>query len=472
VAIDAWLPVGYGLPDGAFLRRALHGGVNWQLFALDGGGHALVVREPLAARWVAAHLIDAGALTTFTFGGGRFRELSSGPTHTLAPVAAARSPQTKSEALAFADAMRATREIDPHSSLHDAVYVERLSRLLPTYSLTAPIGDDVVLGTWLTGGVPVSVGASRRLRSLVGWMGEQHLVEVVARAGFSPPAAVAQTEQPGELAAAGPGLEVLPAGRFTLVGRPQLEAFFNEFIVDIVMRREQYGRLGIDFPGPIVLHGPPGCGKTFAVDRLVDFLGWPSFAIDATSIASPYIHETSRKIAEIFSRAKEHAPAVVVIDEMEAFLADRELGAAASHHRVEEVAEFLRWIPEARQHQVLVIAMTNRIEMIDPGLLRRGRFDHVVRVDMASEDEVRALLEKQIGELPHESTVNVTTAATRLAGRPLSDVAFVVREAARLAARLGKTAVDDVSFQAAVERALAARVDGPRRTIGFQVGQS
>lgn len=65
-----------------------------------------------------------------------------------------------------------------------------------------------------------------------------------------------------------------------------------------------------------------------------------------------------------------------------------------SHHRVEEVAEFLRRIPEAAKNEVLIVAMTNRVEMIDPAIMRRGRFDHVIKVDFASEKEVRALLDK------------------------------------------------------------------------------
>src|SRR3546814_16081302 len=72
----------------------------------------------------------------------------------------------------------------------------------------------------------------------------------------------------------------------------------------------------------------------------------------------------------------ENAPSVLVIDEMEAFLADREMG--SGHHRVEEVAEFLRRIPEAVKNEVLIIAMTNRIDMIDPAITRRGRFDHAI----------------------------------------------------------------------------------------------
>jgi cell division protease FtsH len=124
------------------------------------------------------------------------------------------------------------------------------------------------------------------------------------------------------------------------------------------MNRDRYKALGIDFPSAVILHGPPGTGKTFAVERLVDFLGWPSFQIDASSVASPYIHETSKKVAQVFEKAMENAPSVLVIDEMEAFLADREMG--SGHHRVEEVAEFLRRIPEAAKNEVLIIAMTNQ----------------------------------------------------------------------------------------------------------------
>lgn len=468
MTVDPWLPAGYELPDGASLKRGMHEGVEWQIFEVRGGGHALVVKESLASRWLAAGLIDAGALAAFTFGGERFRELSCGGGQALAPVVGGPSPRTKSEALAFADAMHSTREVDPQSALHDAIYVEKFSRLFPTYSLSASVTDDVVLGTWLTGGVPVSTGTFRRLRSLVGWMGEAHLLEVVSRAGF--PSAADR----------GPALAVGPAGapaviseagrpeRFTLAGRPQLESFLNEHVIDIVTHREKYQRLGVTFPAPIVLYGPPGCGKTFAVGRLVEFLGWPSFAIEASSVASPYIHETSRKVADVFTRAMEHAPAVLVIDEMEAFLADRERGGASGHHGVEEVAEFLRRIPEATQNEVLVIAMTNRIEMIDPAILRRGRFDHLVKVDMASEGEVSALLEKLIGELPREGTLQLVPLATRLVGRPLSDVTFVVREAARLAARAGKMAIDQLSLEQALESS-PAREPGERerRKIGF-----
>jgi cell division protease FtsH len=157
-----------------------------------------------------------------------------------------------------------------------------------------------------------------------------------------------------------------------------------------------------------------------------------------------------------------------VIDEMESFLSDREQGGGAGGHRVEEVAEFLRRIPEAVKGGVLIIGMTNRIEMIDPAILRRGRFDHVISVAMPTEDEVRALLESLVAKLPTAPGLQLGPVASRLAGRPLSDAAFVVREAGRLAARAGKGHVD----QDALDRAIATApirdpADAPRPRIGF-----
>jgi cell division protease FtsH len=147
----------------------------------------------------------------------------------------------------------------------------------------------------------------------------------------------------------------------------------------------------------------------------------------------PVHSRTSKKVAEVFDKAMQNSPSVLVIDEMEAFLADREMG--SGHHRVEEVAEFLRRIPEATKNDVLIIAMTNRVDMIDPAILRRGRFDHVINVDFASEGEVLSLLEKLLSTLPKEDDVDPKPLAKELAGRPLSDVTFVIREGARLAAR-------------------------------------
>lgn len=481
MAIDAWLPIGFALPDGARTRFGLFAGPQWQILQTQGEGRALVVDDALVQRWLDLGLIEDAEFDAFAFGDRVLRVMSCGPEQMLCPVGDSRSPDSKGEALAFAQALRATRAIDPHSPLQDALYVEKITRLLPTFGITSRTGDDVVLGYWLTGGANIPATSFRRLRQTMSWLPPEHLRDVVQAAGFAVaevmPASDGAQPASGEAGSATPESESpddrptarSPAQPFELAGRPELAAFFNEHIIDIVQHRDRYKALGIGFPSAIILHGPPGCGKTFAVERLIEYLGWPSFQIDASSVASPYIHETSKKVAQVFDKAMESAPSVLVIDEMEAFLADREMGVGASHHRVEEVAEFLRRIPEAVKKEVLIVAMTNRIDMIDPAIQRRGRFDHVISVGFASQIEVQSLLDKLLSVLPKATDVDSTPLAHALAGRPLSDVAFVVREGARLAARAGKDRVDQASLLAALRTAPAREREGKAdtRRIGF-----
>ena len=479
MALDAWLPIGFKLPDGAKVRTVLFAGVDWQIYETMGCGRALVVLDTLAQHWLDARLIENGTFNAAQFGDRQLRSISSAPSQTLCPVGEGKSPDNKSDALSFALALKATRDIDAESPLQDALYVEKITRLLPTYSISSSTGDDVVLGYWLTGGTNIPATSFRRLRQSMSWLGAGHLKDVVQAAGFEVAEIIPLDHEPKSLtekSEAAPVIEQVdqlkravpePNKVFELAGRPELATFFNEHIVDIILHRDRYKALGIEFPSAVILHGPPGCGKTFAVDRLVDFLGWPSFQIDASSVASPYIHETSKKVAQVFDKAMENAPSVLVIDEMEAFLADREMG--SGHHRVEEVAEFLRRIPEAVKNDVLIIAMTNRIDMIDPAIQRRGRFDHVIKVDFASEVEVQSLLDKLLSSLPKESDVDAKPLAKELAGRPLSDVSFVVREGARLAARSGKEKLDQASLLAALKATPAREREGgeTKRRIGF-----
>lgn len=484
--VESWFPIGFELPDGARCGRVLHGCGNWLIVETQGNGNALIAKADLISKWVDSGLIEGGAFLEFAFGPETFREVSCGPNQVLAPLADSSSPENKNDAMAFAIALKATRDIDPETPLQDAIYVEKFSRLLPTYSITSHTEDDIVLGYWLTGGARVSAKSFRRLRQMLSWMSAKNLRDVVVTAGFEvmevmpldtpQPTTSEQQPQDGkhEEQAKKQTTENDPPQKlnsafkpFELSGRPELEAFFNEHIIDIIRNKERYKALGVGFPAAIVLHGPPGCGKTFAVEQLVEYLGWPSFQIDASSVASPYIHETSKKVAEVFEKAMQSAPSVLVIDEMEAFLADRSADAGSSHHRVEEVAEFLRRIPEATQNEVLIVAMTNRIDMIDSAIMRRGRFDHVIKVDYASADEVLSLINKLLETLPKDKTVDAAPLAKKLAGRPLSDVSFVIREGARLAARAGENQLRQEYLLAALEDAPSRIEDGSSRHIGF-----
>jgi cell division protease FtsH len=484
---ERWFPMKYELPDGARLGTLFASDDDWQIYRVDRRTKALAARMPLAAKWVSSGLLADSVLQPFSFGKVKYVAIGSGADQQLAPVRACTSPETKADALAFAVSLRESRRIVKDVPLHDAIYVERFSRLLPTWTISEILDDSDLLGRWLTGGVAVSASCFRRLSSLLGWMEKADVVEVVAAAGFSVPgeAGGLRTRTRRESrddfqdnAKTGSRRKeqkerekgVLPGGgeqMFSLPGRPNLEAFFNEHVIDIVVHAERYKAMGISFPTAVVLHGPPGCGKTFAVDRLVEFLDWPIFHIESNTVGSPYIHETSRKVSEVFDKAFDAAPSVIVIDEMESYLSDRQLHQSTGLHHVEEVAEFLRRIPEATSKRVLVIGMTNRLEMIDSAILRRGRFDHVVEVGMPSKEEVAELVNSLLQKVPLESGLISDKAIAALTGRPLSDAAFAVREAARLAARAGTYELDQESLDAAVAKLPSLEHEGGSRPIGF-----
>lgn len=481
---NLWLPKGYELPDGSKTRSLLYSGDEWQIFDTNGPNNILVTHPELMRRWNDYGYLDKSLFTEISSGAESLRILSSHKKYSLSPVENGKSPESKVDALAFAFALKDSRKLSEDASFHDAVYVEQYSRLLPAWTLTPHVDDEVVLGTWITGGVIISTKSFRRLTNLTGWMPTGGLAEVVKAAGFSVPAdegllakrklasqakTEAKTATPKE--AAKPEHpqsleEPAEAKVFKLPGRPQLEEFFNEHVIDIIFNAEKYQALGIDFPSAIVLHGPPGCGKTFAVERLVEFIDWPSYSIDSGSVGSPYIHETSKKISEVFDKAIDGAPSVVIIDEMESFLSDRRYSSSSGLHHIEEVAEFLRRIPEAIKNNVLIIAMTNLIEMIDPAILRRGRFDHIIKVGMPSREEVASLVDSLLSNLPKADDLDVNKILDALTGKALSDSTFVIREAARLAAKTGKTELDQTSIEAALN-SLPRGQEKKSRHIGF-----
>jgi Cdc6-like AAA superfamily ATPase len=481
---DVWLPKGYVLPDGAKIRSLLHSGDNWQIFATSGSSNILLTSPQLAERWDTLGFLDAAVFGHVSFGSEVFWSITSNQKYLLEPVASGKPPESTVDALAFSLALKESRKQSAETSFHDALYIEMYARLLPTWTLTPAVDDELVLGAWLTGGVEIPTTSFRRLTHLTGWMPAGELAKIVTAAGLSVPAdagllarsspvsrtpidrtvaapKVAETEQESS------SKKSASPEEFRLPGRPQLEFFFNEHVIDIIYNSEKYQALGIDFPSAVVLHGPPGCGKTFAVDRLVEFIDWPVYSINSNTVGSPYIHATSKKISEIFDQAIENAPSVVVIDEMESFLADRALGSSSSMHRVEEVAEFLRRIPEAIEKRVLIIAMTNLIEMIDPAILRRGRFDHIIQVGMPSREEVASLVDSLLSRLPKTDQLDLESLIDQLSGKALSDAAFVIRESARLAAKSGKTQIDQDSLEMALASLPREQLTENKRSIGF-----
>ncbi|RZT98269.1 ATPase family protein associated with various cellular activities (AAA) [Advenella incenata] len=485
MAKDFWLPRGHGLPDGSKIRSLLYFGEEWQILDTTGPSNILIARQELVQNWNEIGLLAESVFVKVSTDCGLLYCLSSPKKYVLAPVVNGKSPENKLEVLAFALAIKESRKFSDSISFHNAVYVEQYSRLLPTSTLIPHVIDEVVLGTWMSGGVAISTASFRRLAALTGWMHASELADILNTVGFYVPTEVRLFTKPQHTSKV--KIETKPnislgsdesslltqssdtsdnTKVFKLPGRPLLECFFNEHVIDIIFNVDKYQAMGIEFPSAVVLHGPPGCGKTFAVERLVEHIDWPCYPITSNSVGSPYVHATSKKISEIFDKAIDTAPSVIVIDEMESFLSDRNAGISSGLHHVEEVAEFLRRIPEAINSNVLIIAMTNLIDMIDPAILRRGRFDHIIEVGMPSREEVESLIESLLSKLPVTDELNIARMLDVLAGKALSDVTFVIREAARLAAKNGKTQLDQECIDAAVN-GLPNSQDKKGKSIGF-----
>jgi hypothetical protein len=372
-----------------------------------------------------------------------------------------RAPESKASAMSFARLLSVfpDEELMPRRSF----YLEQFGA-----ALILPVGPadqlskEIMLGRYLTNGADIDATDLVRITKASPRLDEEALADVIREAGLKVrvlETAAAQTSTGHSTNREPLGGEIAP---FELPGRPELQSFFNEHVIDVVNDLDRYRELGIKFPGGILLHGPPGCGKTFAVEQFVKHLNWPSQSVDASSIASPYIHETSRKIAEVFKRAIETAPSVIIIDEIDAFLSSRE--SDNQSHRIEEVAEFLRRIPEAADNEVLLIGMTNRLDAIDAAIVRRGRFDHLIEVGPASTQEIEAMLSRLLRD--RRNTVQKLAAhASSLNGRPLSDVAHIVDEAARRAARQRRNSITDADIETALAGSRPTEQQRPR--IGF-----
>ena len=182
---ERWFPLQHKLPDGAALGRLMHAGPDWQIFRLKGNGRMLVARSALADRWVASQFIPDTVLQPFVSDHGTFKAFASSPDQRLESVIEGGSPDSKADGLAFALSLSETRKVDATTPLHDAIYAERFSRLLPTWTVSERATDEEVLGLWLTGGVAIPATSHRRLTALVAWLDEQDVREVVEVAGLS-----------------------------------------------------------------------------------------------------------------------------------------------------------------------------------------------------------------------------------------------------------------------------------------------
>lgn len=469
-----WLGIDQQLADGNHIRSLYVRGSAWQLYTTTEDGQALAVEETLYSRWLDMGWVEAGLCEDIPVGnntvvhvisaraGSRICSLSYGP-----------YPHQRAQALDFIKALRRSLDRMGVICLNNAIYIERFSLILPTeQTADKNISVNLAAGRFLTGGLEVPLSAVTLVQQYAPYLTESDVNLMLDRLHLSRDEGAAGLLISGTAEKADGKRKTdrveRQKGPFCLPGRPALEQFFREEIIDIVDHEEAYRRMGVGFPGGTVLFGPTGCGKTFAVQKLSEYLGWPVYYIDSGNIGSKYVHETSRKISEIFDQAAENAPAIIIIDEMEAFLSSRENSLGSREIHMEEVAEFLRRIPEAPEKRVLLFGMTNLLETVDKAILRRGRFDHMIEVGMPSEEEILSLLQSLLMDKPVAEDLPLVEISKELHGRPISDISFLIRDVARRTVRAGKEEIGVEELLDAV-KALPPQ-NGAKRRIGFHIG--
>lgn len=235
-------------------------------------------------------------------------------------------------------------------------------------------------------------------------------------------------EQPESSAAnAKPAVSIFWDG---IAGMRELKAMLERDVILPIQEPEIYARYKLSLPNGILLYGPPGCGKTFMARKLAQVSGFDFIEVTPGDLASPYVHGTQGKIAELFAKAKQQAPCMIFFDELDAMVPNR--GGQVGHHYSSEVNEFLVHLNECNKHRILVIGATNLPTNIDAAVRRPGRLDKKFFVG-PPDYEARVELLKLYMENRPQGTIDWQACASELEGYTCAEIEFIVNEAARKA---------------------------------------
>ncbi len=247
-------------------------------------------------------------------------------------------------------------------------------------------------------------------------------------------------------------------------------------VVAFLRNQEDYGRLGARVPKGILLVGPPGTGKTLLARAVAGEAGVPFFSISGSEFVEMFVGVGAARVRDLFDQARKQAPAIIFIDELDALGRARSAVSMGGSDEKEQtlnqlLSELDGFDPSSG---IILLAATNRPEILDPALLRAGRFDRQVLVDRPDRTGRRQILDVHIRKVKAAADLDLDKVAQLTAGFSGADLANLVNEAALLATRRGGSAVTGDDFTQAVERVVAgiekkSRVlsDRERRTVAY-----
>ena len=231
-------------------------------------------------------------------------------------------------------------------------------------------------------------------------------------------------------------------------------------IVDFLKTPERYKAIGARIPKGVLLVGPPGTGKTLLAKAVAGEAGVSFFSISGSEFVELFVGAGAARVRDLFEQAKQKAPCIIFIDELDAIGQSRGGGAGfvgGNDEREQTLNQLLTEMDgfAAGDATVIVLAATNRPEVLDPALLRPGRFDRQVLVDRPDVSGRKKILEIYAAKVRLDIEVDLKQIATRTPGFAGADLANLVNEAALLAARNKRETVTQADFNEAIERVVA-----------------
>ena len=232
-------------------------------------------------------------------------------------------------------------------------------------------------------------------------------------------------------------------------------------VVEFLKEPQKFINLGARIPKGVLLVGAPGTGKTLLAKAVAGEAGVPFFSISGSEFVEMFVGVGASRVRDLFDQAKRHSPCIVFIDEVDAVGRHRGAGLGGSHDEREQTLNQILVEMDGFETDtnVIIIAATNRPDILDPALLRPGRFDRRVVLDKPDIQGREAIFRIHTRGKPVASDVDLERLAQTTPGFVGADIENVVNEAAILAARHGKRRIGMVEFQQAIERVIA----GPER---------
>lgn len=232
-------------------------------------------------------------------------------------------------------------------------------------------------------------------------------------------------------------------------------------IVQFLREPERFIQVGARIPKGVLMVGPPGTGKTLLARAIAGEAGVPFFHISGSEFVEMFVGVGASRVRDLFNKAKQHAPAIVFVDEIDAVGRQRGAGLGGGHDEREQTLNqiLVEMDGFSNETNIIVIAATNRPDILDPALLRPGRFDRKVIVDLPDIKGREMILRIHMRGKPVASEVSLSDLARLTAGFSGADLENLMNEAAIFAARRGRTEIQKVDFQDAFDRI----VMGPER---------